>query len=623
MIKAALIGCPNAGKTTLFNALTGEHAKTGNWHGVTVEAKTARIKNSDCVLCDLPGIYGLYAYSPEEKASEDYIKQNPDSLFLSVVPAADLARGIKTTAALIERGLKTALVLTFYDEFAKRGGKLDLNALKAALGVPVLAVNGNSGADIKRLKAFIGEAANLPAAAVKPVINELSKFFTPPAFKESFIDKILLNKYASPLCFLLVTAAVFFLTFGKNSPGALLQGLVASAADGFAGYVKGALGGVLPEPVTALLCDGVLEGAGGVLCFLPQLALLYLFITLLEESGFMARIAFMFDGLFRKIGLNGRAVFSVFMGFGCTAVAALSTKALDNKNLQKKAALALPFVSCSARLPIYLVLINAFFTKNKVLVLLALYMGGLLLAALTSALLDKFIYKTDKTFIMELPDMRLVGAKKLLKVLLYYLKQFIMRVGGVIMLVMISLWFTKSFSFTMEYVGLNVDRSILASLGKALKYLFYPMGVTDWRLGVSVISGLFAKEAIVGTLEILCPEGIAALMTPAQGLAFMVFCALYTPCLSALAAMKKEIGLKATAVSAAFTFVFALVSGYLTYFLSLVIQLSYVKPALAVLAAIMVIAALIKKFMFGKCARCGACRGHDEGNCKHKKRKAN
>lgn len=622
MFNAALIGLPNAGKTTIFNALTGEHAKTGNWHGVTVDGRSAKIKGADTVLYDLPGVYSLAAFSPEEKVTESFVKNNRDCLFLSAVPAADLERGVKTTLALAAQGLKTALVLTFYDEFVKNGGKLDLAALEKKLGVPAIAINGNRKADIKRLKAFIAGGADFTPRA-SATNFDLSDAFTPPEYREKFIDKILLNKYACGLCFVLAVAAVFFVTFGKNSLGAYLQTWVQFVMQYLAQLAEGALVGAgCPAALSSFLSEGVIIGAGSVMSFIPQLLLMYFFLTVMEESGFMARIAFAFDGVFKKLGLNGRAVFSVFMGFGCTAIAELSTRALDNDALKKKTALALPFVSCSARLPVYLVVINSFFTKSKVLILLLVYFGGLCLSALTAALLGKYVYKEKQTFIMEMPDMRAVGIKKVAKALLYYAKQFIMKVGGVIMLVLAALWFLKSFSPSFGYVGDDVSASLLAAAGRIIKYLFYPMGVSDWRLGVSVISGLFAKEAIVGTLGLLCPEGIAALLTPAQALAFLAFTALYTPCLSAMSAMRKEIGLKAAVLSGLSTFAFALIVGYAVYFFALLTEMAYVKPVIYIIAALVLLAAAVKTFTKNKCAACGKCKGKNERNCIGKGNKA-
>lgn len=628
MYNVALLGSPNAGKTTIFNALTGQHAKTGNWHGVTVEERSAKIKNSDITLFDLPGIYTLNAFSPEEKVSENYVDKNPDSLFLSVVPAVDFLRGIKTTINLLAKGRKTALVLTFFDEFIKQGGKINLNKIKDILKIPVIAINGNNKKDVKKLEKFTKIAVNNTYEHTLDVKNLteslLSSIYTAPIFKQNFLDKLLLNKYLCTISFFCVTALVFYLTFGENSLGGIFQNLISVGMRYFTIFVGDILYSVGASiPVVKFVTDGLLGGVLGVLSFVPQLMILYLFLCFLEESGFMARIAFMFDDIFQKIGLNGRAVFSIFMGFGCTAIAELSTKSLDNKSLQKKTALALPFVSCSAKLPVYLVIINAFFAKSKVIVLFGIYLFGLVLAGITALILDKFVYKSKQTFIMELPPLRIVSVKKLSKTLLYYLKQFIIKVGSTIAVVITALWFLKSFSLSLVFIGDDIGASILGEFGKWLKYLFYPMGVTDWRISVSVLSGLFAKEAIVGTLELLCGSDASSLLTPAQAFAFLIFCMAYTPCLSALATLKKQVGLKLALICGVGTFIFALILGYVTYFFALVIQALNVNPALVIfLIVVMLCITVGKGSLKNKCSNCQRCTdGKNEGNCKYKKRK--
>ncbi len=628
MREVALIGRPNAGKTTIFNGLTGQNARTGNWHGVTVDEKKGKVKNCEITICDLPGIYSLNAFSPEEKTSEKYIKENPNSLFLSVVPATDFLQGIKTTLALLSKGVKTALVLTFYDEFERNGGKIKLGELQKLLSIPIIAVNGNDNSDLKRLKKFIENAINNTYAHTFNVINfasyDFNGVFSPPVLKKGISDKILLNKYLCPFCFLAVVLCVFYVAFGKYSVGVLLQNFVAYAMNNLSVFVENklSLSGVA-LPVVKFISEGIIGGVLSVLSFIPQLAVLYLFLTFLEESGVMARIAFMFDDIFYKIGLNGRAVFSTFMGFGCTAVAELSTKALDNKSMQKKTVLALPFISCSAKLPVYLVIINAFFTKGKVVLLFFIYLTGVLLSAVTAWLLDKFIYKTPQTFIMEFPPLRFVGIKKLLKTLLYYLKQFIIKVGSVIAAVVIALWFLKSFSPALKFVGENISESVLCEIGKLLKYLFYPMGITDWRISVSAISGIFAKEAVVGTLELLCPEGIRSLLTPAQALALLCFLATYTPCLSTLATIKKLIGGKYALLCGVGTFIIGLVFGYVTYFAALSIQIANLNPVIPIfIVTVAVLVTAVKISLKNKCGNCSHCTdGKYEGNCKCKKRK--
>ena len=665
--RIALIGFPNAGKTTLFNALTGADERTGNWHGVTVDAASRRL--GDTEIFDLPGIYGVYATSPEEKVTRNFINANPDALYVCVISAHDIPRGLDGAEKLL-KSRRSVVVFTFYDEFLKQGGRLDLAGMEKALKKKVFALDSTDKRSVGAFaRALLGitaygkntddlRNAKIPEktidknngsarqSAQKPVhpINASAKkdnvesarqsaqkpahpagafaekgeyfpdiaaaknCFTPPIRKESAIDRILFHPLGAIAAFLLAVFFVFYTAFGTYSPGALLLALAETIFDGILAAAERALAGV-PQWLASLLCDGVLKGAFSVLSFLPQLSVLFLSLTLLEESGLMARFAFMSDGFFEKLGLNGRAFFSLFSGYGCTAVAALSTRSMEDKNLQRKTVLLLPFITCSARLPAYLLVINAVFSFAKPIILILLYLGGLALACGVSAVLNKTIYRKKAYFIMEMPPLRTVGIKKLFKALLYYAKQFIIRVGGIILAVTIALWFFSNFSFTLEYVG-GRENCMLYVLGRSLGVVFRPMGIVDWRVSVSLLSGIFAKEAVAGTLLMLCGD-VQGLFTPGQALAFLVFFSLYTPCLSALASIRREVGIRYALLSGVGMFAVALVAGYAAYFFSLHVA----GCSAAVIAGCVVL--LIAIFCRKKgCSTCGKC---NDKSCKYKK----
>ena len=642
--RIALIGFPNAGKTTLFNALTGADERTGNWHGVTVDAASRRL--GDTEIFDLPGIYGVYATSPEEKVTRNFINANPDALYVCVISAHDIPRGLDGAEKLL-KSRRSVVVFTFYDEFLKQGGRLDLAGMEKALKKKVFALDSTDkrsvGAFARALLGITAYGKNTddlrnakipektidkndgsarqsaqkpahPAGAFAekgeyfPDIAAAKNCFTPPIRKESAIDRILFHPLGAIAAFLLAVFFVFYTAFGTYSPGALLLALAETIFDGILAAAERALAGV-PQWLASLLCDGVLKGAFSVLSFLPQLSVLFLSLTLLEESGLMARFAFMSDGFFEKLGLNGRAFFSLFSGYGCTAVAALSTRSMEDKNLQRKTVLLLPFITCSARLPAYLLVINAVFSFAKPIILILLYLGGLALACGVSAVLNKTIYRKKAYFIMEMPPLRTVGIKKLFKALLYYAKQFIIRVGGIILAVTIALWFFSNFSFTLEYVG-GRENCMLYILGRSLGVVFRPMGIVDWRVSVSLLSGIFAKEAVAGTLLMLCGD-VQGLFTPGQALAFLVFFSLYTPCLSALASIRREVGIRYALLSGVGMFAVALVAGYTAYFFSLHVA----GCSAAVIAGCVVL--LIAIFCRKKgCSTCGKC---NDKSCKYKK----
>ena len=642
--RIALIGFPNAGKTTLFNALTGADERTGNWHGVTVDAASRRL--GDTEIFDLPGIYGVYATSPEEKVTRNFINANPDALYVCVISAHDIPRGLDGAEKLL-KSRRSVVVFTFYDEFLKQGGRLDLAGMEKALKKKVFALDstdkrsvgafarallgitayGKNTDDLRNAKipektidkndGSARQSAQKPAHQAGafaekgeyfPDIAAAKNCFTPPIRKESAIDRMLFHPLGAIAAFLLAVFFVFYTAFGTYSPGALLLALAETIFDGILAAAERALAGV-PQWPASLLCDGVLKGAFSVLSFLPQLSVLFLSLTLLEESGLMARFAFMSDGFFEKLGLNGRAFFSLFSGYGCTAVAALSTRSMEDKNLQRKTVLLLPFITCSARLPAYLLVINAVFSFAKPIILILLYLGGLALACGLSAVLNKTIYRKKAYFIMEMPPLRTVGIKKLFKALLYYAKQFIIRVGGIILAVTIALWFFSNFSFTLEYVG-GRENCMLYVLGRSLGVVFRPMGIVDWRVSVSLLSGIFAKEAVAGTLLMLCGD-VQGLFTPGQALAFLVFFSLYTPCLSALASIRREVGIRYALLSGVGMFAVALVAGYAAYFFSLHVA----GCSAAVIAGCVVL--LIAIFCRKKgCSTCGKC---NDKSCKYKK----
>ena len=353
-----LVGNPNAGKSTLFNRLTRGRARVGNWHGVTVDALSAPAKPPLCaVLVDLPGIYNAEGSSLEEKFSASYIESHGDAALLFVCEYANLPRFLPLMRGLAD-GRRAALVLTKKKLFLRAKGWADAAAIAARLSLPVF------DAEDKDLAAKLSAAFPRPAVHIEE--RSLDGVFRPAEGGLSRADSLLLSGWFAFPLFAVLLICAFFLTFAKNMPGDLLKSLIERGFGALAALAEG-----IPSPVCrSLIADGIVRSLGSVLCFLPQIALLQLFLIVLEESGLLSRLAVLSDGALGKIGLSGRAVFSLLMGFGCTAASIFATRGLDDRRMQQRVILCLPYLSCSAKLPVYLALSASFFGNPFLAVML-------------------------------------------------------------------------------------------------------------------------------------------------------------------------------------------------------------------------------------------------------------
>lgn len=553
MNRILLVGNPNAGKSTLFNALTGGHAKVGNWHGVTVGAqeRQAVIGNERCFVCDIPGIYSLDSMSMEEKFARDYISEHDSAFLLFVAECASLERSLPLFCALLNAGRRGALVLTKYRAFARAGGRVDCEALSARLGVPVFSAEGLNK---KGLKSKVAQAMGEGRRGGRAESNLPPEVYSGAKAGLSRADRILTNGFFGiPLFFLLLLAA-FYLTFAPAMPGDILKG----AVEELFGGVLAELAQGIPSPVLrGFVADGLLASLGGVLCFLPQIALLYLFLILMEESGFLSRLAYLTDGFFSKAGLNGRAVFSLLMGFGCTAAAILTTRGLDDKKIQRRVILCLPYISCSAKLPVFLALSASFFANPFVAVLI-LYALGVAVSAAVAMLTKE---KTPAPFVMELSPLQLPRPLFVLKALLFQIKQFIIKTATVILAFFLLSWILSSFDFSFRYCA--QEESMLAVLCGGLKFLFAPMGMNDWKIAYAALSGLIAKENVAGLLAVFY-GGFP--YSGASAFALAVFVLTCSPCVSAIAAAARELGWKRAGLYALLQTASAFLFSYCAYF---------------------------------------------------------
>ena len=700
MIDVCLVGNPNTGKTTLYNTLTGSHEHVGNWHGVTVEEKAVKYSfaGQDIRLVDLPGIYSLTPLSFEEKVSADYLIAHPDNIVVNICDASNLQRNLYLTLCLLERGCKVILVVNQIDK--RPICKLDFVKLSEILGVNVVYVNAGdktsaakvneqilqaSKSDIKALppkyiseidfssvkdcvrsvqpaeqpfymiKLFEGDedackklGAPQNATAVEKIAAKryefieqiMSKCASAPerVYGQSKLDKILLNRFLSLPVFLLLLAGCFYLTF--FSLGGLLSDLAATLLDKYISapvinLLSNALG--YEHWVVSMFQVAIFGGVGSVLTFLPQVALLFFFLSLLEDSGYLSRVAFVFEDLLCKVGLSGKSVYTLLMGFGCSTTAVLTARNMEDKNSKIKTGLLTPYMSCSAKFPIYAVLGGAFFGASNIFVIIGLYLLGVVVAVLLSYLLEKTVLKSkQQSFILEFPPYRMMSVKRTFSLLWLNVKQFLVRVGGIILAMNVIVWLLSSFSFTFKFVAGGNGVSMLETLGRMLSPIFRPLGFGSWGLVSALIAGLVAKEVIVSSIamfngveesalssiqsSIMLSTSAVYFASPSSVLSYLVFCLLYFPCIASCAVLFKEIGKKWTLIGIAIEFALAYFVAFVTYTLGRTIeafgfwQVGLSLAGIAIVAA--AIAVVVRKFKNKKCSQgCARCNKSCKKDC--------
>lgn len=602
-MKVALAGNPNAGKSVLFNLLTGGNARVGNWHGVTVVPSMGRAKwEKEVEIYDLPGIYSFNPLSGEEECAIDFL-QKEDCFVLFVAECRLLPRNLSLIRSIF-RGRKGGIVLTKYREFSRLGGRVDERELSSSLGLPVLVLKSLSSREEKR---FSDEVKKLLSRLSDDHVSRLSSRarkeeyhvsgddgyiqkegdhasdadfpseklygYLPPRERSGKGEKLFYSPILSFLFFACFFLFAFWMTFGKWGAGDWAKKWIEGGISILSERSEG-----IPYPVLkSFIQTGVLSGLCAVLSFLPQIALLFFFSLLLEESGLLARLAFLSDGFLSKFGLSGRAVFSLLMGFGCTAVAIVTTRGLEERKMQKRAIFALPYLSCSAKLPVFLTIGSSFFADPFPFVLL-LYLVGLLLSLLAL----RCTGENPPDFIMEYPPLTLPNGKLLLKSLLFQIKGFIIKTATVVFVFFLASWLLSSFDFRFQLCG--VEESMLACLCKPFGFLFAPIGCGDWRMTYTALSGLVAKENVAGLLSVFYGGFPFSVET---GLAFSAFLLTCSPCVSAISATAAQLGRRRAAEYFAFQTVSSLLFSYAVYPLAKL-------GAWAICAAILLILLLIR-----------------------------
>ncbi|WP_379655494.1 ferrous iron transport protein B [Pseudoxanthomonas sp. UC19_8] len=602
--RLALIGNPNCGKTALFNLLTGSRQKVANYAGVTVERKEGRftgVNGQTYALLDLPGAYSLNAASLDEAITRDLCRgflpgePRPDAL-VCVVDATNLRLNLRFVLEVLRLGLPVILAINMADAARRRGIQIDLDVLQRELGIPVVetvAVKSNGARalleQIDRMAAqpqlpshVLPEDADLHAET-RRLLSLAVSMPTRTARVDDTLDRWLLH----PVCGLLALAVVMFLIFQAVYAWAAP---LMDAIDAGTAWLGGWVGGALPEgPLNSLLTDGIIAGLGGVIVFLPQILILFAFILALEESGYLPRAAFLLDRLMSKAGLSGRSFIPLLSSFACAIPGIMATRSIQDPRDRLATILVAPLMTCSARLPVYALLIGAFIPQRQVggvFNLQGLVLFGLYVAAIVSALVVAWVMKrwrrdkSEHPLLLELPSYRIPHLRDLALGLYERAMIFLKRVGGIILALTVLLWFLLSFPGAPADATLPpIDYSFAGRIGHALSYVFAPLGF-NWQICIALIPGLAAREVAVSSLATVYAlsagddDAKAQALAPlihdgwslATALSLLVWY-IYAPmCLSTLATIKRETNSwKRMAVSAGYLFALAYIASLLTY----------------------------------------------------------
>ena len=607
----ALVGNPNCGKTALFNLLTGSRQKVANYAGVTVERKEGRFTTpagKSLRVLDLPGAYSLYPRSPDERVTCDVLfgratgEKRPD-LVVCVVDATNLRRNLRLALAVKRLGMPCVVALNMADLAESRGIKIDPEALAAELGLPVVSTVAVKRSGVEPLLELFDDQSVwrsvAPAAsgahsnesdhvAVRHILQRLDLDDVIPHTASDRIDRVVLHPVVGPLLLAMVLFLVFQAVFAwAEVPMTLIKDATTNLSD----YVSA----LLPDTwFKSLIVDGVIAGAGGVLVFLPQIVILYFFILVLEESGYLPRAAFLLDRIMGGVGLSGRSFIPLLSSFACAIPGIMAARTIANPRDRLVTIMIAPLMTCSARLPVYALLIGAFIPQREVwgalelqgLVLLALYFAGIIGAMAVAWVLKRFTAagREVRPLMMELPSYHVPTVRNIAIGIWQRISIFVKRVGGIILFLTILLWFLASFPGAPEgATGAAIEYSFAGMLGQALAVIFEPIGF-NWQISIALVPGLAAREVAVsalGTVYALSATGeeaaqalaplIAQQWSLATALSLLAWYVFAPQCLATLAAVKRETGgWMMPSIMAGYLFALAYAASFITYRVAMV-----------------------------------------------------
>lgn len=578
MKNVALLGNPNVGKTTLFNSLTGSNQRVGNWAGVTVDKKEGFF--DDFKIVDLPGIYAMDTFSNEEKISKEFLENGQVDLILNIIDASNIDRNLYLTMQLKQFKKPIILAINMIDVAEKKGIDIDYKKLEKLLNVTVVPIQASKEHGIDQIKKALKnininkiDTNDYNFSNEKETYTYIENLLSQCTRKDSKytntikekLDNIMLNPWLAYPIFFIIMALTFQVTFSWI--GQPLSDLLDSLLnDSLVPIIENLIQESAPW-FQSLIIDGIIGGVGGILVLLPIILSLFACITILEDSGYMARVAFIMDKIMRKMGLSGKAFIPMIVGFGCSVPAIMTARTLESEKDRKLTALLIPLMSCNARLPVYSIFAAVFFPNSIGLVVASLYFLGILLAFILGIIFKHTIFKNEEEpLLIELPEYKLPSLKNLLNQLYEKTKGFLVKAGTLIFAMSIILWFLSNFNFS----GMtDVNNSILSSIGSFIAPIFKPLGFGNWQASVSLLTGLIAKETVVSSMSVIFAGDLQLMLplhfTTLSAISFLVFVLLYTPCITVVGTMKKEFGSKLTLFSVTYQLILAWLVAFLVF----------------------------------------------------------